>query len=103
MADNHPMSDLSIIAQSVARIDERTQNMVSTMQRVETGLVEHKATTDKRFDDIMEKHINPLKEQITPIKEQIKTGKIWLGLLSLGGGAGGALTAEKIMHLLGLR
>jgi len=90
------MSDLTTIAQSVARIDERTQNMAAAMGRVESGLNDHKAATERRFDEMMEKHIEPMKEQISK-------GRMWLGILSLGGGAGGALTAEKVLHLMGLK
>ena len=96
MADNSNMSDLGSIAQIVARIDERTLNMSSTMTRVETGLADHKNSTERRFDEMMEKHIEPMKEAIAK-------GRMWLGILSLGGGAGGALTAEKVLHLMGLK
>lgn len=96
MADNSNMSDLGSIAQIVARIDERTLNMSSAMTRVETGLADHKNTTERRFDDLMEKHITPLKERVN--------SNWWKTILIAvtGGGASGA-GIDKIFHIIGLK
>lgn len=81
------------MAALMARLDERTQNMVDTMKRMEVAASAHKEATDKKLDDIMENHINPLKEQVS--------SNWWKTILiAMTGGAGGGIGIDKIIGLL---
>ena len=81
------------MAALMARLDERTQNMVDTMKRMELAASAHKEATDKRLDDMMDNHILPLKEKVN--NNWWKTV-----LLALSGGAGGGIGLEKLIGLI---
>ena len=103
MSGDTPMSnDLASIGASIARIDERTQGMAQGMQRIETSLNDHKSATDKRFDGVDNRITSIEEKKIEPLKDRLANMKVWLALSATGGGAAGALAAEKLLKLIGM-